>query len=53
LLLPTGSTGKLHAPAAWERADRHAAASKADRARQRFQVNARVRAREALAAACR
>ena len=52
LLLPTGSTGKLFAPAPWERADRHCAASAADRSRQRFQANARARAREALAAAC-
>ncbi len=52
LLLPTGSTGRLYAPAPWERADRYSAASAADRAKVRFQTNARVRAREALAAAC-
>ena len=52
LLLPAGSTGRLFAPAPWERADRYDANSAAARAQQRFLANARARAREALAAAC-
>ena len=52
LILPTGSTGKLYAPAPWERADRYDAANANARALQRFQVSCRVRAREALAQAC-
>lgn len=51
LLLPAGPNGKLCAPAPWERADRYEATNAANRAKNRFLTNARVRAREALAAA--